>query len=49
MARGFEPGGFGAQGLGSVPVVKLMRRLGIVEPAVVQQVEAALKLWLNLA
>jgi mRNA interferase MazF len=48
-ARGLEAGAFDAQGIGSVPVVKLMRRLGVVEPAIVQQVEATLKLWLNLS
>ena len=46
--KGLEPGAFDAQGIGSIPVVKLQRRLGIVEPAVVQRVEAALKLWLAL-
>ncbi|HYV27724.1 MAG TPA: type II toxin-antitoxin system PemK/MazF family toxin [Candidatus Eisenbacteria bacterium] len=48
QARGFEPGAFDAQGIGSIPVVKLERRLGIVEPAVIQQVETAVKLWLKL-
>ena len=47
-ARGFEPGVFDAQGIGGVPVVKLERRLGAVEPGVIQQVEEALKRWLNL-
>ncbi len=48
QARGLDAGAFDAQGIGGVPVVKLERRLGIVEPAIVQQVEAALKRWLNL-
>jgi mRNA interferase MazF len=47
-ARGLEDGAFDAQGIGSVPLVKLERRLGTVEPAVVQQVEQAVKLWLDL-
>ncbi len=47
-ARGFDPGAFDAQGIGSVPVVKLMRRRGVVETAVVQQVEATVKQWLRL-
>jgi len=49
QARGSEPGAFDAQGIGGVPVVKLVRRLGVVEPGVILQVEEALKRWLNLA
>ena len=48
QARGLEPGAFDAQGIGSIPNVKLERRLGIVEPAVIQRVETAVKLWLKL-
>ena len=48
-AFGFEPGVFDVQGIGGVPVAKLERRLGVVEPGVIQQIEAALKHWLNLA
>jgi len=44
--RGFDPGAFDAQGIGSIPVVKLERRLGVIEDGVVKQVEAAVKLWL---
>lgn len=47
-AAGFEPGGFDAQGIGSIPEVKLQRRLGALDAAQVQQVETALKLWLAL-
>jgi len=47
--RGFEPGAFDAQGIGSIPEVKLERCLSVLDPAVVQQVEAALKRWLALA
>ena len=47
-ARGFEPGAFDAQGIGSIPVVKLERRLGVIDPAVLQQIEAAVKRWLAL-
>lgn len=46
--RGLEPGAFDAQGIGSVPVAKLERRLGAVESAVLEQLEAAVKLWLKL-
>jgi len=48
-AAGFEPGGFDAQGIGSIPGIKLERRLGVVDPALVQQVEAAVKRWLGLS
>jgi mRNA-degrading endonuclease toxin of MazEF toxin-antitoxin module len=47
-ARGFDPGVFDAQGIGGVPVVKLERRLGVVESTILQQVEEAVKRWLNL-
>jgi mRNA interferase MazF len=47
-ARGLERGALDAQGIGSVPIVKLMRRLGTVEESVVRQVETAEKLWLML-
>ena len=47
-ARGFDPGVFDAQGIGTVPVVKLERRLGTVDPDVLQQVELAVKRWLAL-
>jgi mRNA-degrading endonuclease toxin of MazEF toxin-antitoxin module len=48
QGRGFEPGAFDAQGIGSIPEVKLERRLGVLEPALVQQVEAVVKRWLAL-
>ena len=46
--RGFDPGAFDAQGIGSIPTVKLERCLGLVDRNVVEQVEAAVKLWLAL-
>jgi mRNA interferase MazF len=46
--KGMEPGVFDAQGIGSVPTVRLERLLGTVEPAVIRQVEAAVRLWLGL-
>ena len=45
QGRGFEPGAFDAQGVGSIPEVKLERRLGVLEPALLVKVEAALKSW----
>jgi len=47
--RGYEPGAFDAQGIGSVPSVKLEKRLGTAEAALMEKVEAAVKLWLALA
>ena len=46
--KGLEVGAFDAQGIGSIPAVKLERRIGTVEMPVLQQVEAAIKLWLAL-
>ena len=46
--RGFDPGGFDAQGLGSVPTVKLIRRLGVIDPTTLTQVETVVKAWLDL-
>ena len=48
QARGFDAGGFDAQGIGTIPEVKLIRHLGNVEPPILQQVESAVKLWLKL-
>ena len=48
-AAGFDPGAFDPQGIGSIPEVKLERRLAVLNPALVQQVEAALKRWLALS
>jgi mRNA interferase MazF len=47
-ARGFDPGAFDAQGLGSVPVTKLMRLLGTLDTTTLQAVEIAVKSWLGL-
>ena len=33
QCRGFEPGAFDPQGIGSIPEMKLERRLGALEPA----------------
>ena len=48
QTKGFEPGAFDAQGIGSIPIVKLERRLGVAETSVIDKVEAAVKLWLGL-
>jgi mRNA-degrading endonuclease toxin of MazEF toxin-antitoxin module len=48
QARGFEAGVFDAQGLGGVPVTKLVRNLGVLDSATLQQIEVAVKNWLGL-
>ena len=48
-ARGFDPGAFDAQGISGIPSVKLIRKLGTVEPANLAAVENAVCLWLGLA
>jgi len=49
QARGFDPGAFDAQGLGGVPVTKLIRPLGTLDATTVQEVEFAVKNWLGLS
>ena len=46
--RGMPVGAFDAQGIGSVPDVKLERRLGVVEAGVLEKVENAVREWLAL-
>ena len=48
QGRGFDAGGFDAQGLGSVPDVRLIRRLGVVDTPTLARVEASVKAWLGL-
>jgi mRNA interferase MazF len=48
QARGFAIGVFDAQGIGSVPTVKLIRNLGTVDSALLQRVEVAVKAWLGM-
>jgi len=44
----FKPGAFDAQNLGTVPTVKLLKRLGRVSEQTLDQVEAAVSRWLGL-
>jgi mRNA interferase MazF len=46
--RGMPTGAFDAQGLGSVPEVKLERRLGFVDSEVMAKIEDAVRAWLKL-
>jgi len=48
VMRGLDAGAFDAQGIGSIPMVKCERRVGIAAPDIVQQVETAVKRWLAL-
>jgi mRNA interferase MazF len=48
-ARGFDNGGFDAQGIAGVPSVQLVRRLGVIDAATLVRVEAAVKAWLGLS
>jgi len=49
QARGFDAGAFDAQGLGGVPVTKLIRPLGTLVAATLQAIESAVKSWLGLS
>ena len=47
-SRGFDEGVFDAQGLGTLPDVKLVRRIGQVDVMTLERVENAVRLWLRL-
>jgi len=49
QGRGFDEGVFDAQGLLNVPVVRLIRRLGVADGPTMARVEDALRSWLGLA
>ena len=44
-----QPGAFNVHGLLAVPAAKFLRKLGTLEAAQLQQVEAGLKRWLGLS
>jgi mRNA interferase MazF len=48
LSRGMPEGAFDAQGIASIPDVKLERRLGSVDAATVAKVEVAVRSWLAL-
>src|SRR5205085_3810941 len=48
LGRGMPEGAFDAQGVGSIPDVKLERRLGVVEVETLAKVEHAVRAWLAL-
>jgi len=45
---GMAPGALDAQGIGTVPDVKLLRRLGVVDRQTLAQVETCVRMWLAL-
>jgi len=47
-ARSMPEGAFDVQGLASIPDVKLERRLGVVDAAILAEVEDAVRDWLAL-
>lgn len=46
--RFLREGGFDAQGLVTIPHVKLIRKLGSLTPSQVAEIEDAVRLWLGL-
>ena len=46
--RGMPNGAFDAQGLGSIPEIKLERRVGLVDSETLAKVEKAVRAWLRL-
>lgn len=48
-AHGFDTGVFDAQGIAGVPEPKLVRKLGLADPATLAGVEEAVRRWLGLA
>jgi mRNA interferase MazF len=47
--RGMPAGAFDAQGIASIPDVKLERRLGVVDAETLARVETAVRAWLALS
>lgn len=46
--RFLQPGAFDAQGIVTVPPVRLVRRLGALPPDQLAQVDASVRLWLGI-
>jgi len=47
--RFLQAGAFDAQGIVTVPLVRLVRRLGTLSPEQLGQVEAGVRLWLGIS
>jgi mRNA interferase MazF len=48
QARGFDFGAFDAQSIGTIPRIKLVRRLGSLESLLLAKVETSVRAWLAL-
>jgi len=48
QARGFDPGAFDAQSIGTMPAAKLMRRLAALDAVTFAKVEDSVRSWLAL-
>lgn len=48
QGRGFLPGAFDAQSIGTVPSVKLIRRIAQLDASIMSRVEDAVRGWLDL-
>lgn len=48
QARGFDAGAFDAQGIGTIPAAKLVRRIAALDVATLAKVEATVRAWLAL-
>jgi mRNA interferase MazF len=47
-ARGFAPGAFDAQSIGTMPAAKLMRRIAALDAETLAKVEDAVRSWLAI-
>jgi len=48
QARGFDPGSFDAQSIGTIPDAKLVRRISVLDAQTLARVEDAVRAWLAL-
>ena len=47
-ARGFKPGAFDAQSIGTVPTVRLVKRIGVLDAETMGRVQTAVRAWLQM-
>ena len=46
--RNFKSGAFDAQSIGTVPVAKLIKKIGVLDDSMLAHVEATVRAWLKL-
>ena len=46
--RGFKPGAFDAQSIGTVPTARLIKRIAVVDSDTMSRVENAVRTWLEI-